>query len=132
MIDDGVCDGACRTDECLDDGGDCDIETSCKDDHCQGIYALWSALAGQVIYNVSVTIACIEWRDLVFDHDAGFIKDIHSFGACSLFLPFLDHKDDGYLNFKEVTPLIYIWATYDAAKALGVDCSACMCWHGQL
>ena len=36
-IGDGLCDDVCRTDECTNDGGDCDL--GCIDDTCHLIFS---------------------------------------------------------------------------------------------
>ena len=61
MINDGACDDACQTDECLNDINDCNLE--CIDDYCSLIYRYWGYLIGNndQIYAANYSVVCNQW-----------------------------------------------------------------------
>ena len=129
-LNDGFCDEACRTDECLQDGNDCDLITSCVDDYCNEMFLIWAQLAGPTVYNANYSVVCNDWIDIIFGFDEGeFVGGltVHNAEDCKLLIPFLDYNDDKHVNFKEFVGLLVLMMTYDdMSKALGVNCSACV------
>eukprot|EP00483_Globobulimina_turgida_P001101 UN01103 len=126
-IGDGVCDDACRTDECLQDGNDCDL--GCYDDTCSQLHEAW-ILLNVLVKNNNVTI-----------HNAIVCQDWLSFGvaaipnvsmnqtSCEQLVINSDYNNDGYINFREFVVIgvqFLSLAVVNDEKAAQMNCSSCV------
>eukprot|EP01083_Nonionella_stella_P054263 143307_1 len=57
-VGDGLCDDLCRTDECNQDGGDCEATGACTANICKYIYDAWLLFVPDQTYNINVSYFC--------------------------------------------------------------------------
>eukprot|EP01084_Bolivina_argentea_P077634 140859_1 len=118
-IGDGECDDTCRTNECMNDNGDCDL--GCVGDTCNTMYEAWIALVGATIYKVDHDNFCTNiWPIIVafFGDDNG--------GDCNVILENADYNNDKSVNFREFVVVSYAYAGGDRPKGTQINCSHCI------
>eukprot|EP01083_Nonionella_stella_P016088 44970_1 len=132
MIGDTQCDDMCRTDECNQDGGDCE-PGSCALNVCKFIYDAWISFFGPSTYNVNRTHFCDVYRETIFPTLGTLFGTDHWTDAfvaypCTNASDY-DFNEDRYVNFREFTFLAY-WMSDGMGtrlqKAKQVNCSDCI------
>lgn len=125
VYEQGVCDDACRTDECLYDGDDCSL--GCVDDTCKQIYQFWlylSYLAGiGSEHKLDHDTACIKAWPLAVDQ----LEIEEAPGNCHEILAQVDYNNDTYINFREFVVIVAAdLSGGHASKAMQINCSQCI------
>eukprot|EP01083_Nonionella_stella_P168520 569140_1 len=103
-IGDSKCDDLCRSDDCDNDGGDCELE--CIDSACSEIYQSWIWLMGSSVYNIDIPSLCSTVFPVAIDM-FGTPKYHDWNDNCSETSNAFDYNKDGYINFREWVPLVY-------------------------
>ena len=128
----------CQTDECLNDSGDCDMDTMCVDDYCAKFYGFASFAMDDFAntFLANFTVACYDWIPKLeefydVDHVIKLTQHWDVFGdpeKCIEFVRYVvDFNGDGYINFREATAITALGVSnFSLAKAIGVNCSACV------
>ena len=116
-IGDGYCHDQCRTDECLNDGGDCGDECN---EHCSIKHFAWLYLAGYGVYGANHSYVCsIFWEQAM--NEFGTEAD------CNTSLRMVDFNKDSHLNFREFVVLADVVSSSAVRNtALGWNCSNCI------
>ena len=135
-INNGICDDICRTDECLNDGDDCEL-VGCVNDLCRSVYLLWHTLVGGGVFVANYSTFCYnvmpKMASLFDDEILAHIPDEYELFndpvICNYFVSIIDLNNDGYMNFREYTA--FIWALGDTHQsgynvAIGANCSSCV------
>ena len=123
-----------RTEACLNDGNDCNLDSTCVDDICAILYAMWVAVAGSDVIVGNYSVVCQHWvphfiAGLGDTPNNGYevtlliLKDVN---ICqSILIQSMDLNDDGYINFREYTSIVFSLVSGDFNRGIGFNCSAC-------
>eukprot|EP01083_Nonionella_stella_P228386 809465_1 len=122
-IADNVCDDACRTDECAQDGGDCESIGACTDNDCKFIFDAWQTFMEPFVYNVNVSHFCSTVYPLAVQVFGENPLDHYS---CTDDSYLYDFNQDQFVNFREFTFLAYSFIGGWHVQGKQINCSECI------
>ena len=129
-INDNYCDSLCQTDECGNDGNDCN--GNCIDDPCGIIYGYWTFVTdyeGQYAGNYSVV--CNDWIPNKLSKISSLLDVLNlDLSTCMIWIQIVDFNDDGYINFREFVSWFGLILNFFSAetpdKGITMNCSYCV------
>eukprot|EP01083_Nonionella_stella_P106358 306793_1 len=122
-IMDGLCDDACRTEECNYDGSDCDGGCQEEGDLCLTVYSIWTGFLGTTQYKFGHDYMC----STVWPMAVAYF-DLPQNMSCEVEARNTDYNEDGMINFREfvVLGMQLVTAENWNGKATQVNCSSCI------
>eukprot|EP01083_Nonionella_stella_P032660 89381_1 len=127
-VGDSLCDDICRTDECFQDGGDCE-SGSCTTTYCTIIHDAWLTLTAvpDGTHNVNISYFCGTIHPYAV---AVFGVDLSEFRCDPEDKEYnyynYDWNNDTHVNFREFTYLAYWFAGGSSSRGKQINCSECV------